>query len=41
MLLLNGTCWIGVHLDPDAITDVPLFEQRLRDGFDEVLARAT
>lgn len=40
MLSYNGICCIGVNLDPDAIADVPLFEQGLHDGFDEVLALA-
>nr|WP_297608416.1 wax ester/triacylglycerol synthase domain-containing protein [Nocardia sp.] len=33
----EGTCCVGVNLDPDAITDVPAFGACLRAGFDEVL----
>lgn len=34
----DGTCCIGVNLDPAVVDDIALFEQCLRDGFDEVLA---
>jgi diacylglycerol O-acyltransferase / wax synthase len=38
MLSYNGTCCIGVNLDPDAITDAATFSQCLHDGFAEVLS---
>ncbi|HTF45819.1 MAG TPA: wax ester/triacylglycerol synthase domain-containing protein [Pseudonocardia sp.] len=38
MVSYDGTCCIGVNFDPEAITDLELFESCLRDGFDEVLA---
>jgi hypothetical protein len=37
MVSYAGTCCIGFNVDPEAITDVKLFEECLRDGFDEVL----
>ena len=37
----NGTCCIGVNLDPAAITDPASFVECLVDGFDEVIALAT
>lgn len=40
MVSYDGTCCVGVNLDPDAITDVSAFGKCLRDGFDEVLALA-
>jgi hypothetical protein len=40
MLSYEGTCCIGVNIDPDAITDAALFATCLREGFDEVLALA-
>ena len=40
MVSYDGTCCIGVNLNPDAITDVTQFAQCLREGFDEVLALA-
>ena len=38
LISYDGTCCVAVNLDPDAITDLELFEGCLRDGFDEVLA---
>jgi diacylglycerol O-acyltransferase / wax synthase len=38
MVSYDGMCCIGVNLDPDAVTDLPLFEDCLAKGFDEVLA---
>ncbi|HEY0574021.1 MAG TPA: wax ester/triacylglycerol synthase family O-acyltransferase [Pseudonocardia sp.] len=40
MVSYDGVCCIGVNFDPEAITDLELFESCLRDGFDEVLALA-
>lgn len=40
MVSYDGTCCLCVNLDPESITDLPLFEQCLADGFDEVLALA-
>ena len=40
MVSYDGTCCIGVNLDPAAITELELFETCLRDGFDEVVALA-
>jgi len=37
MLSYDGTCCIGVNVDPEAITDVPEFSRCLQEGFDEVL----
>jgi hypothetical protein len=37
MLSYDGTCCIGVNLDPDAITEVSEFFGCLQEGFDEVL----
>jgi WS/DGAT/MGAT family acyltransferase len=37
MVTYNGVCCVGINLDPDSITDVPLFERCLHEGFDEVL----
>ncbi|MGH3450800.1 MAG: WS/DGAT domain-containing protein, partial [Haloechinothrix sp.] len=34
----DGTCCVGVNVDPDVVTDIELFERCLRGGFDEVLA---
>lgn len=36
----DGTCCIGVNLDPAVIGDVAAFEDCLRGGFDEVVALA-
>ncbi|HEY0638188.1 MAG TPA: WS/DGAT domain-containing protein, partial [Pseudonocardiaceae bacterium] len=36
----DGTCCVGVTVDPDAVTDVDGFASCLRDGFAEVLATA-
>jgi WS/DGAT/MGAT family acyltransferase len=36
----NGTCCVGANVDPEAITDIELFERCLREGFDEVLKLA-
>jgi hypothetical protein len=41
LLSYNGRCCIGVTIDPAAITDVAVFEECLRAGFDEVLALAS
>lgn len=38
MVSHNGTCCIGVNLDPAAVTNPELFAECLRAGFDEVLA---
>jgi diacylglycerol O-acyltransferase / wax synthase len=38
LMTYDGICCIGVNIDTAAVTDVPLFMQCLRDGFDEVLA---
>jgi diacylglycerol O-acyltransferase / wax synthase len=38
MVSYDGTCCLGVNLDPDVITDVDLFEDCLDKGFGEVLA---
>jgi WS/DGAT/MGAT family acyltransferase len=38
MVSYDGMCCIGVNLDPDAVTDLALFEDCLSKGFDEVLA---
>lgn len=38
MVTYNGMCCLGVNIDPDSITDVPVFERCLHQGFDEVLA---
>ena len=38
MLTYSGTARIGFTLDAEAVADVELFEQAMRDGFDEVLA---
>jgi hypothetical protein len=40
MVSYDGVCCIGVNFDPEAITDLELFDSCLRDGFDEVLALA-
>lgn len=37
MVSHNGTCCIGVNLDPSAVTDPEAFARCLRAGFDEVL----
>jgi diacylglycerol O-acyltransferase / wax synthase len=37
MLSYAGTCCIGINLDPEAITDLEVFEECLRAGFGEVL----
>jgi diacylglycerol O-acyltransferase len=37
MLSYDGTCCIGVNIDPEAITDTGVFERCMREGFDEVL----
>jgi WS/DGAT/MGAT family acyltransferase len=38
MVSYDGTCCLGINLDPDVITDLDLFEDCLSKGFDEVLA---
>lgn len=40
MVSYEGTCCVGVNLDPDAISDITAFARCLREGFDEVLALA-
>lgn len=40
MLSYEGTCCVGVNLNPDAITDDAVFTKCLHAGFDEVLALA-
>jgi WS/DGAT/MGAT family acyltransferase len=37
MISYNGTCCIGLNVDPDVISDLEVFETCLREGFDEVL----
>jgi hypothetical protein len=37
MLSHNGKCCIGFNFDPDAITDIKVFEHCMQEGFDEVL----
>ena len=37
MVSYDGLCCIGVNVDPEAVTDLELFETCLREGFDEVL----
>jgi diacylglycerol O-acyltransferase / wax synthase len=38
MISYDGTCCIGLNVDPDVIGDLEIFETCLREGFDEVLA---
>src|SRR5438105_1274932 len=38
MASYDGTCCVGFNVDPDAITDLDLFADCIRQGFDEVLA---
>jgi len=38
MISYDGTCCIGLNVDPDVIGDLEVFESCLREGFDEVLA---
>jgi hypothetical protein len=38
MASYDGTCCVGFNVDPDAITDLDLFADCVREGFDEVLA---
>jgi hypothetical protein len=38
MVSYDGTCCLGINLDPDVITDLDRFEDCLTKGFDEVLA---
>jgi diacylglycerol O-acyltransferase / wax synthase len=38
MISYDGTCCIGLNIDPDVISDLEIFETCLREGFDEVLA---
>lgn len=38
MVSYDGTCCLGINVDPESITDVPLFEKCLNEGFAEVLA---
>jgi len=37
MISYDGTCCIGLNVDPDVIGDLEVFETCLREGFDEVL----
>jgi WS/DGAT/MGAT family acyltransferase len=37
LLSHNGTCCVAGNIDPDAITDLELFERCLRDGFQEIV----
>ena len=37
MISYDGTCCIGLNVDPDVISDLEVFETCLREGFDEVL----
>jgi len=37
MVSYDGVCCIGVNVDPDAVTDLELFQTCLCEGFDEVL----
>lgn len=38
MLSYDGTCCIGVNVDPAVVPDIELFERCLVEGFDEVVA---
>ena len=38
MASYDGTCCVGFNVDPDAIADLELFADCIRQGFDEVLA---
>jgi hypothetical protein len=38
MASYDGTCCVGFNVDPDAIADLDLFADCIRQGFDEVLA---
>jgi WS/DGAT/MGAT family acyltransferase len=38
MASYDGTCCVGFNVDPDAIADLELFADCIREGFDEVLA---
>jgi WS/DGAT/MGAT family acyltransferase len=38
MVSYDGTCCVAVNLDPDAITELELFQECLQAGFAEVLA---
>jgi len=37
MISYDGTCCIGLNVDPDVISDLEIFEACLREGFAEVL----
>lgn len=37
----NANCFIGVHVDQDAVTDVALFEKCLIEAFDEICQHTT
>jgi len=37
MISYDGTCCIGLNVDPDVVSDLEVFETCLREGFDEVL----
>jgi diacylglycerol O-acyltransferase / wax synthase len=38
MISYDGTCCIGLNVDPAVISDLEVFETCLREGFDEVLS---
>jgi hypothetical protein len=40
MITYNGTCCLGLNVDPDAFPDADDLSRCLREGFDEVLALA-
>jgi hypothetical protein len=33
MVTYDGVCCLGFNIDPDSITDVPVFERCLHEGF--------
>ena len=37
LMTYNGELFMGVHIDPVAVSDPPLLRQCLADGFDELL----
>ena len=41
MLSYEGKCCITATIDPDAITDIPMFEKCFHEGFEEVIAIVT
>jgi diacylglycerol O-acyltransferase / wax synthase len=40
MITYNGTCCLGLNVDPDAFPESEILSRCLREGFDEVLALA-